>query len=83
MNGNHIDMKITKIIQRQIEEIQSVVCDCCNKSFDDPFELQEFVTIDFSGGYGSVFGDGVKVDGDFCQYCVKELLGKYLRKSNE
>lgn len=30
------------------------------------------------GGYSSIFGDGVIVRLDLCQYCVKKLLGEYL-----
>jgi hypothetical protein len=42
-------------------------------------EWQESLQLRFTGGYGSVFGDGTKVAVDLCQHCVKELLGAYCR----
>ena len=73
-------------------EVQSVVrieCDICHKSFSkesldgfsgyDTFEAQEFHHVDFVGGYGSVFGDGNRIQCDICQYCLKKILGKSAR----
>lgn len=59
---------------------QFIVCDKCKTQYsymDDSIEIQEFVHIRKIGGYGSVFGDGICYEGDFCQYCVKKLLGSY------
>jgi len=47
------------------------------------FEYPERIAIDFVAGYGSVFGDGKRVRGDFCQHCVKKCLGRWLRRSDE
>jgi len=42
-------------------------------------EIQEYLHIDYEAGFGSVaFPDLSRVRGDFCQYCVKELLGDFL-----
>lgn len=70
--------------QVQQERLVSVSCDCCGRTFngDDVssfIEMQEFLCVAFTGGYGSVFGDGTQMKGDFCQHCVYTLLGNYLR----
>ena len=63
----------------------TLTCDICKKTYqyDDTteaqFEIQEFLHIRFTGGYGSVFGDGDRVECDICQRCVKEKLGAYMR----
>ena len=66
-----------------------IPCDCCGNTYScsvsdvDVFEVQEFLNINFIGGYSSIFGDGARVSGNFCQECVKELLGKYLKIEEE
>ena len=60
----------------------AIVCDVCSKEFDcdiDWQEAQEFHSIQFEAGYGSIFGDQNHVECDICQHCLKQLLGKYLR----
>jgi len=32
-----------------------------------------------TGGYHSVFGDGMEIEIDLCQQCLKDLLGKWVR----
>jgi hypothetical protein len=62
--------------------ITAYICDVCGKEFnfeDDIFETQEMVHINFTGGYGSIFGDGDTMRLDICQHCLKEKLGNYLR----
>lgn len=62
-------------------------CDVCGKEYlrgngvevKDDLEIQEFLRVDFVGGYGSVFGDGVHVQCDICQKCLMELLGHFCR----
>jgi len=58
----------------------SITCDVCKKTFDDQFEWAEFTEIDFCGGYYSIFNDGCRYKCDICQYCLKTILGQYLRK---
>jgi hypothetical protein len=62
-----------------VRQLKSVKCDRCEREFDDALELQEFHTIDFIGGYSSVFGDDTSVECDICQYCLKELIGDFCR----
>lgn len=71
----------TKTIQEEI-----VVCDRCHREMGaekNDFELQERTAIRFRGGYGSVFGDGNLVEADICQHCLKEVLEKYLRVTED
>lgn len=72
-------MKNIEFRKGEIPCLVSVTCDKCKKIYDDQLELQEFLCIDTIAGYGSVFGDGFDVELDLCQYCVKEILGPYLR----
>lgn len=62
-----------------------VTCDICGKKYnlesnesEDVFEVQEFIHIKFTGGFGSVFGDGDTVRLDMCQHCFQDKLGKYV-----
>lgn len=67
----------TKTVQEEI-----TVCDRCHREMlpdSTDCEHQERIAIRFRAGYGSVFGDGNLVEGDICQHCLKEVLGKYLR----
>ena len=65
----------------------SVTCDVCKKTYkldgnDDIIEAQEFVYVNFLGGFGSVFGDGVEMELQVCQHCFKEKFGDYVRCVN-
>jgi hypothetical protein len=67
-------------IQTMTIERLFCVCDRCSREMlDSSFEWNERVTISYRAGYGSVFGDGNIVEGDLCQQCVSDLLGRYLR----
>lgn len=57
------------------------ICDRCGRVIppQDHDEDQERVSIDFTAGYASVFGDGNRVQADLCQHCVKKVLGRWLR----
>jgi hypothetical protein len=77
---NKIEENEVKIIKR----IVSVQCDICGKIFEntgnDIFELQEFHFINFTGGYGSVFGDGSSIKCDICQHCLYNMIKKKYRE---
>lgn len=66
-----------KITTKQV--ITSIECDKCHHNIKDMFELQEFHHINFTGGYGSIFGDMNKIECDICQHCLKELIGEFCR----
>lgn len=77
-----IDYEIKK---KEIEEQVpvSITCDVCKKKYfygniNDEMEIQEFHHINFTGGYSSVFGDMVTMQGQICQHCLNEKLGEYL-----
>ena len=57
------------------------ICDRCGRVIapNDHDEDQERLAIDFIAGYGSVFGDGNRVQADLCQHCVHKVLGRWLR----
>lgn len=62
-----------------IEKCVSLICDKCKKEYlcdssDDTLEIQEFLHINFVGGYVSVFGDGSRVSADICQHCLHEMI---------
>ena len=64
-----------------IEQETGCVCDKCGRdihTIDMSFEFQEKVSIEFTGGYGSVFGDGAEVSLDLCQHCFRDLCGEYI-----
>lgn len=62
---------------------KSITCDICGKTYDldtmdGQLEEQEFLFLDFVGGYNSVFGDMNHIEYDICQYCLKNMIdGKY------
>jgi hypothetical protein len=70
-----------------VTDVQTIRCDCCKNiianrtedgQWDNIVEVQEMHSINFVGGYGSLFGDMNRVKGDFCQSCLVMLLGKFL-----
>jgi len=75
------------MLYHEIQQVEKKVlthieCDCCHKKFDvekDIMQVQEFLNINLRGGYDSIFGDEALIKANFCQYCFKELLGKYLK----
>jgi len=76
-------MRTYKKEMTEVSTPESITCDVCNKKYyysnnEDVMEIQEFLYVNFRGGYGSVFGDDVPMKGDVCQYCLKDKLGEYL-----
>ncbi|MEX1666773.1 hypothetical protein [Zhongshania arctica] len=72
-------MATTNKIAIDIEEVTSMTCDSCKKIFENPIEIQEFQCILKTAGYGSIFGDGAAVHCDLCQYCLRDMLGPFLK----
>lgn len=55
-------------------------CDRCIRVAElGDMEFNEFVSIERTAGYVSVFGDGNQLQLDLCQHCVKDVLGSWLR----
>ena len=64
------------------QSLAALICDCCGRESiisDADFESPEFVSLDFVGGYQSIFGDGTHVSIDICQYCLKDKFGTWLK----
>ena len=70
-----------------IETIKTdcIQCDCCGAKIspNDFAEFQEVLKIRIHCGYGSIFGDEKIMAAEFCQECVRKLLGLFLRECNE
>ncbi|OYT16002.1 MAG: hypothetical protein B7C24_10165 [Bacteroidetes bacterium 4572_77] len=69
---------------KELKVAHVYVCDDCKTEYilqntDHIFEIQEFLNIEFVGGYGSVFGDGALVKCNLCQTCVQKRLGDVLQ----
>jgi len=80
-------MKTIKKILQPVEIVESCKCDKCERVItngeDEILEFQEMLHIEMVGGPGSIFRDGTLIEGDFCQNCVNELLGKFLRYEHQ
>lgn len=68
--------------------VEKLVCTCdrCGRAMEEDSgdcEWQERLIISFRAGYGSIFGDGNFVEGDFCQECIKDVLGKWLHITDD
>ena len=73
-----------KIIPATDGAPSSITCDRCRQTWQaDTVDAAEFTSIDFTAGYGSIFGDGSQVKLDLCQRCLKTALGLWLRVSDE
>lgn len=68
------------VLLESIEVVSELCCDRCGlrAARTDP-AFQEFTSIDHLGGYGSIFGDGTRLQIDLCQGCLRELAGPWLR----
>lgn len=58
------------------------VCDRCGHVMDEADHksgYQNLAMVRFRAGYGSRFGEGSCVEGDFCDACLFELLAPFVR----
>jgi hypothetical protein len=71
----------TKKVSVQVEQPTEIECDKCHTVYDvsDYFEVQEFLHINFVGGFSSIFGDGNKVECDICQHCLATMISGLYR----
>lgn len=79
----------TRTAVKTVTEVAAKVCDRCGRramQSDDPTisgEYTEFLSIRHSCGYGSIIGDGIRIESDLCQHCVKEFLLPFSRQAKE
>lgn len=69
-----------------VRQVCAAVCDHCGREMvkrAHDGEWEERIAIAFRGGYHSIFGDGNAVELDLCQHCVKEVLGPWLRVTED
>ncbi|GAA5133031.1 hypothetical protein [Thalassotalea piscium] len=72
-------MKTFKTITTQ--ELTTLVCDGCGlrATTEGDYEFQEFISIEHHCGYGSIHGDGKRIEIDLCQQCFADMCGGTLR----
>lgn len=64
--------------------LHELTCDRCGARHEHPgSEFFEFTSIAYRAGYGSIFGDGNRVEVELCQSCLKATLGRWLRVEEE
>lgn len=64
------------------EVVHGFCCDRCgSEAGRQEAAFQEFASIDQVAGYGSVFGDGNRIQLELCPTCLKELVGAWIRVS--
>lgn len=74
-----------KIEKKMVETTVLVArfCDICGRDIgptsEDEMDAQEAITIQFRGGYGSIFGDDILWTVDLCQHCLQKRLGDVLK----
>ena len=80
-------------VQRECIQITGFTCDKCRKTYKTDIdedltgfgeEFDEMHHIDFVGGYGSPFGDGMKVSATICRWCLYNLIKNfaYIRENS-
>ena len=63
-----------------IRMVANIECDRCNLTFEQgDVMFDAMVCIDFQAGYTSPFGDGNRVQLDFCEDCFRDLLSPWIR----
>ena len=65
--------------------VETLICSKCGRAdniHEHPYDFQEYLSWENECGYGSIFGDGARLELDLCQACVLELLGPYLEVKN-
>ncbi len=73
-------------VQRECIDITGFTCNKCKKTYsvdsdEDSFgfgeEFDDMHQIDFVAGYGSPFGDGMKVSATICRWCLYDLIKEF------
>ena len=70
----------TRIMVEHKEYPVLKMCDNCGFecNIDNVVEWNEFYHLKHKGGYGSTFGDGMQVEVDLCQRCLKHIINTVL-----
>lgn len=65
---------------RVVLEVAACICDRCKRRMTpDDLDWYERVSLNWRGGFDSIFGDGAEISIDLCQQCVKDALHAWLR----
>ena len=67
----------TKIIKREVEEVDVVICNKCGKSCPKLPCSYDFATLSYSGEYGSS-RDGNREISHICITCYEELIDSFV-----
>ena len=77
------------ISYKEVPERFALQCDVCGSKYrynngttEELLEAQEFLRINFVGGYGSIFGDMKRITCDICQNCLMSMIGAYCRSTD-
>ncbi|HTD06810.1 hypothetical protein [Undibacterium sp.] len=59
------------------ETVSAITCDCCQTNFSkNDLAWYEIQSIEFTAGYGSIFGDGKTISIDLCQDFLIRKMGE-------
>lgn len=74
-------MKVIKLVTKEDEVIEQVICDKCGEKLSVQKTLQgNYCTIRHTGGYGSEYPQDMdELEVDLCEPCLKELVGSFAR----
>lgn len=63
-----------------VSVVDQIRCDRCGKEVhSNESGFEQMTSIGFDAGYGSIFGDGNRVEVDLCEPCLRATLGTWLR----
>ena len=63
-----------------VSVVDQIRCDRCDKEVHrGESDFEQMTSIGFDAGYGSIFGDGNRVEVDLCEACLSATLGTWLR----
>lgn len=73
-------IKYKKIKKTELEE-DYIICDKCKKMITkDEIGNFNYFQLCYNGGYGSMYpGDGMKIECELCEYCLKDIFGFFVR----
>lgn len=75
-------MKVTKIVQKDVEEVDDLICNLCGEtlkqiiSTDGMYNFCGLEEVSMNCGYGSL-NDGTTFTFSLCEKCVEELMSRF------